>query len=197
MDLGAYALMYSINTDKLLNDLNINIERLRGIRFMINEEKISKKNIEDIIKDQKTEAVETWLKQKSWTYSCSANDYKEHPAFIKGVNEFGRKTIIDYDFSKVHGKNRKILKFKFKQIEKAVKTQFNLFNKYVGKNVLYIHARQGGYNRQWCGTNKLAQHPLYLGDIDDYYDDTYCDIYFDISNINIEDYKDNSERCEN
>ena len=43
MDLGAYALMYSVNTDKLLNDLNINIERLRGIRFMINEEKISKK----------------------------------------------------------------------------------------------------------------------------------------------------------
>lgn len=76
----------------------------------------------------------------------------------------------------LHGKARK----KYKLLLKQAKKQYGIFNKYVGKNVLYVHARLGGSNWSYCGGSELEKHPLYLERVDDYYDNTYCDIYFRI-----------------
>lgn len=56
--------------------------------------------------------------------------------------------------------------------------QCDIFNKYVGKNVLYVHARVGGANWDFFGMDEITKHPLYLERVDDYFDSTYCDIYF-------------------
>lgn len=192
MDMSAYIFMQGIDTEKLLKQLNIEIMRLRGIRFMQAEEKIPEEKIQKIIKEQKVLAVVTYLRQHSWDCWTSTQEERnlKKPAFIWGINEYGERDVIDYDFSKIHGKNRRALKLRFKQIERDVKAQFNMFNKYAGKQVLYIHARQGGGNRDWCRMDLVAKHPLYLGDVDDCYDGTYCDIYYDIKNVDIKEYVD-------
>lgn len=61
-------------------------------------------------------------------------------------------------------------------------TEYALFNEYVGKNVLYVHARIGGGNRDYYAEDweKIRKHPLYLADCDDCFDTTYCDIYYDL-----------------
>ena len=62
-----------------------------------------------------------------------------------------------------------------------------MFNSYVGKDVLYVHARQGGGNRDYYPID--TKHPMYLSDCDDYWDSTYCDIYYDLGKGKIEDKK--------
>lgn len=74
----------------------------------------------------------------------------------------------------LHGKARK----KYKLLLKHARKQYDIFNKYVGKNVLYVHARLGGSNWDFFGMDEITKHPLYLERVDDYYDNTYCDIYF-------------------
>ena len=66
--------------------------------------------------------------------------------------------------------------------EEIVSTEDNLFNRYAGQNVLYVHARIGGDNRDYYSEDweKIRQHPLYLDDCDDEFDTTYCDIYYDL-----------------
>lgn len=58
------------------------------------------------------------------------------------------------------------------------KEQYELFNKYVGEDVIYVHARIGGPNWYYYEGDKLTEHPDYLDRCDDACDCTYCDIYF-------------------
>lgn len=74
----------------------------------------------------------------------------------------------------LHGKKRK----KYKLVLKHARKRYSMFNKYVGKNVLYVHARVGGANWDFLGMDEITKHPLYLEKIDDFFDETYCDIYF-------------------
>lgn len=191
MDLYAYSQIEIL--EDILKEINVEIRRLRGLRLMAKEEVVSKEKIEEIIKSQKVSAVEQWLKQHEWDCWSSSKDNKWHPAFKEkkvirtcGDEEWTDYEVVDYDFSKIHGKDRKELKFKFKKIEREVKAEFNMFNKFVGTNTLYVHARQGGGNRDWYGMDKIAKHPRWLGDVDDCYDGTYCDIYFDLNGIDVE-----------
>ena len=72
-------------------------------------------------------------------------------------------------------------------LKKQGNKQQELWNKYCGKDVLFIHARQGGGNREYYMPD-VQKHPRYLDDVDDSYDCTYCDIYVDISGIDITKY---------
>ena len=190
MDLGAYA---QINTlDKVFNAVDVTIYRLRGLRLMKFEHLITSDEIENCIKNRKVETVETWLKQHSFDCWTSDRDEKKHPAFIYDKDN----RVVDYDFSKIHGKDRKRIKFEFKKLNKRYRAQFNLFNKYVGKNVLYVHARQGGDNRFYCDMPLVEKHPRWLSDIDDAYDCTYCDIYFNLDGLDI-DYEQIKKELEN
>lgn len=180
MDLGAYKQIDTL--DDVLSAVDVTIYRLRGLRLMRFEELITQEEIDERINYEKIKTVETWLKQHSFDCWTSDRDDKKHPAFIYDKDG----NVVDYDFSKVHGKDRKRLKFEFKKLTKAYQGQFDLFNKYVGKNVLYVHARQGGGNRAYCEMAKVEKHSRWLGDIDDAWDCTYCDIYFNLDGLNID-----------
>src|SRR5690348_7711199 len=43
---------------------------------------------------------------------------------------------------------------------------------------LVVYTRNGGANREEHMPKNLAKHPLYLGDQDDKFDETYASIYF-------------------
>ena len=57
-----------------------------------------------------------------------------------------------------------------------------MWNKYAGnENVLYIHSRIGGPNWNSYNGNELTKLPWFLDKVDDFFDDTYCDIYAHIN----------------
>lgn len=176
MDLYAYAQIEKYQ--KILDDNQIKIARLRGLRLMKEEELITDEDIQKRISEEKTDYAVDWLRQHcDWCWSSTKAD-KRHKSFVYGKDENGERTVIGVDFSKVHGKDRKHIKHHWKMIRKAFTDQYEMWNRYVGKNVLYVHARQGGGNRSWYPID--TSHPMYLEDIDDAWDKTYCDIYYDL-----------------
>ncbi len=183
MDLYAYSNIE--DNEYILEKNNIEIPRLRGIRFMKNETKVSQEDIEKEVNKAKLENAIQWLKQKDWDIWSSSKENYKHPSFIYKLvpDEFEEgeytKSIVDIDWSKVNRKNRNIIKLKNREDEKRIRTNFEMFNSYVGKDVLYVHARQGGGNRLYYPID--TTHPMYLSDCDDYYDSTYCDIYYDLT----------------
>lgn len=135
MDLYAYS-----QIDKLKNYLeenNIDIPRLRGLRLMKDETPVSEEKIKEYAKELSIGII---------------------VAGIDSVSEDKRK--------------------RYELALKRVKKQYDMFNKYAGKNVLYVHARLGCSNWDFFGMDEITKHPLYLERVDDYYDSTYCDIYF-------------------
>lgn len=177
MDLGAYAKMEDLK--HILEESNIKISRLRGLRLMKSEKSIPLEKIEEKIANTKLENAITWLKQKSWDCWTLSKDDVIHKAFIYKKIKDERK-IVAINWTKVNRKDRKIIKLKNKEDEKRIKTNITMFNSYVGKNVLYVHARQGGNNRTYYPID--TKHPMYLSDCDDLWDDTYCDIYYNLEN---------------
>jgi len=175
MDIGAYCKIEEL--EHFLKENDIEIKRLRGIRLMSQETLVSEKNIIELIEKDKRNYLTNWLQQHNDCWWSSRKSLKKHKAFIYG-NKHGKKEIIGYDFSKVHGKDRKHIKFAWKKIEKRYRSQFEMFNQFVGKNVMMVHARQGGGNRPWYPID--TNHPMYLCDVDDAFDNTYCDIYYDL-----------------
>lgn len=176
MDLGAYANIEDLRY--ILNDNNIEIKRLRGLRLMKDEQPMPLEKIEEIIDNTKLENAVRWLKQGSWNCWSSTKEDKDHKAFIyKKVD--GKVKIVDIDWSKVNRSDRNTIKLKNKKDEERIIKNMNMFNSYVGKDVLYVHARQGGDNRPYYPIDTM--HPMYLSDCDDYWDDTYCDIYYDLT----------------
>ena len=133
MDLYAYSQIDDLK--KYLEENNIDIPRLRGLRLMKEETPVCKESVEEM------------------------------PLCFF----FKEKSIAD-----LHGKKRK----KYKLLLKQAKKQYDIYNKYIGKNVLYVHARVGGANWDFFGMDEITKHPLYLERVDDYFDSTYCDIYF-------------------
>ena len=151
---------------------------------MKNEEPIPQEKIDEIINQSRLENAITWLKQKSWSTWSLDRDDKTHPSFIIGkvYNEYKDewvKDVVAIDWSKVRRKDRNAIKLRNRKDDKRILTNLNMFNSYCGKDVLYVHARQGGGNRSWGPID--TTHPMYLSDCDDYWDSTYCDIYYDLT----------------
>lgn len=175
MDLYAYMQIEDLGS--ILKDNNIEIARLRGIRLMRDEEMISQEEINKQVEEQKLCNAKEWLEQKSWNVWSSDRANRKHKEFIYG--ELGE--VIGIKWNLVNRKNRNIIKLKNKEDEKRIRDNYNMFNSYVGKNVLYVHARQGGGNRYYYPID--TKHPMYLSDCDDAYDNTYCDIYYDLDKV--------------
>ena len=182
MDLYAYAQIEDL--ENLLKINNIEISRLRGLRLMKQEKAISQEDIEKIVENQKLDNAIQWLKQGEWNCWSSSKDERVRKAFIYNMipDEYDdnklKKTIVAIDWSKVNRKDRNAIKLENRKDEKRIRTNLEMFNSYVGKNVLYVHARQGGGNRDYYPID--TKHPMYLSDCDDYWDSTYCDIYYDL-----------------
>ena len=174
MDLGAFVQIE--NLQEILNKQNICVPRLRGLRLMTQEKSISKEAMEECIRQETLEIVKDIVEQNSLNSWCSWLNDTRNDILIRNKD----REVIGYRWNKIHGRKRKWIKFEIKKLKKAVYNQYNTFNKYVGKNVLYVHARVGGDNWYYCEGYKLAEHSDFLEKCDDYYDCTYCDIYFKI-----------------
>lgn len=91
---------------------------------------------------------------------------------------------IDYDkliktnngikWENLHGKKRKIAKYKIKKLRREIRKKYDTYNKYVGRDdVLYFHTIVD--TNQY---NELRHSQSYIEDIPDWYDPRYKDMYF-------------------
>ena len=188
MDLGAYVQIGSLSKLAKLN--NINVERLRGYRHMKYEDKPLDIN-------EETKGLNRYIVEDLVTgipaWSLNSNMYKWNFESDKKVRKFYDSKNERIKWENIHGKRRKILKYALKIKRLEAKKQFDLFNKYLGReDILYIHARIG--SRSWSDIHywDYKKEPWYIDGIDDYFDDSYCDIY---AKLNITEVKeDNADK---
>ena len=176
MDLTAYSLGEILEAVMQAN--GIEVPRFRGARLMELEEKISDESLQEALKDAELSACEE---------ACESDfEFKAH------WREFGyrtdkiKKRYIKYDnkkpvsikWDKLHGYKRKTVKYTIRKDKQRIIQNFETFNKYCGReDVLYIHARIGGWNWEAFKGSELMKQPWFLEKCDDAYDSTYCDIY--------------------
>lgn len=187
MDLGAYVQIADF--EQIVKDNGIDIPRLRGYRLMKDEKPISKEEIAemrtfiaiDCVKELCT-SKPFWSANPYCYYENSETDRKYSYYLIRNEDEY-----IDVRWDRIHGKKRKILKFEIKKAIRRLEKQYEIWNKYAGKeDVLYIHSRMGGFNwGMYKDKESITNQPWFLDRVDDWFDDTYCDFYAKI-NINKE-----------
>jgi len=175
MDLGAYAQIDDLK--KIMEENNISVPRLRGLRLMKYENPIE--DIDKVIKDQWL-----WMCENSccsdFIYNPSWSEYSQRTEKIRKRYMIYDKdhNLIDVNWKAIHGKKRKLFKYNLKLSKRQVIPALTTYNKYCGQdNVLYIHARIGGLNWVPYGGPELAKQPWFIKKVDDYFDNTYCDIY--------------------
>lgn len=180
MDLGAYARIDTLQHVMVKN--NISVPRLRGIRLMSEEKPVPADTIEQEV-------------MKIGLYDCELacrSHFEWHPAgymFSPRTDRLMHRYITYHDdndtpvgirWDRVHGKKRKLFKYLLKSARKRVTENYNTFNKYCGqKDILYIHARIGGGNWPYYGS-EVKDQPWFIEKVDDPFDSTYCDIYASI-----------------
>lgn len=177
MDLYAYANIE--NLSDLAKKNGIFVERLRGYRLMKDEQPISKEEIQETIDSTILYRVEqsvrseprfalhpTCITYDSWT------DYLTDYYLV-----IENKRVVGIRWDRIHGKNRRNLKFLIKKSKKKILKSIKMFNKYCGQDVLYIHARLGSTSWSEIKHYHYTQAPWYLESCDDYFDSSYCDIY--------------------
>ena len=183
LDLHAYTQIE--NLEKVAKDNNIEIPRLRGYRLMKDEIHVSSDDLKRLMRDCEVDVCERLCRSAPyWSGNANIHSYGSTTDIIcdyyleKSVNEDGCEKYTGIRWDRIHGWKRKVLKFEIKKKNRNIKEQFDMWNKYAGKeNVLYIHARIGGGNWSYFGGNDLAKKPWFLGKADDWFDETYCDIY--------------------
>lgn len=175
MDLYAYSQIESLK--EILTKQNIEVPRLRGLRLMNEEEIVSQEEINKMIDNTILCVVERIVEQNSLFIWSSTRDDTRNDILIRNED----REVIGYHWDKIHGKKRKRIKYEIKKIKKEFQKQYDLFNSFVGKDVLYVHARLGGGNWNYFQGYKLTKHPDYLNHCDDSWDSTYCDIYFKVN----------------
>lgn len=191
MDLEAYCQIPRF--EEFMKENNIEIPRLRGYRYMGEEQMVSESDIQDSIRKQHGWVLEHFVCSvprfnpfaNSWCYSSETYRLKKKYLIREPVEyEFhGQKHIFDRTvgirWDLIHGKRRKRLKYALKLAARDVRRQFETFNKYVGCNdVFMIHARIGGRNWEAYDAHvNVATQPWFIEKVDDYFDSTYCDIY--------------------
>ena len=183
MDLTAYVQIKDL--EEIARNNNIIVPRLRGYRLMKDEEPISSEEIKRLMKNCEVDVCKDLCSTKPF-WSTHAN-YSVYSRFtqrlfkyylVENIDENGYKTYTDVRWDRIHGWKRKILKFEIKKKKRRIQKQFEMWNKYAGKeNILYIHSRIGGPNWNSYDGNELAKSSWFLDKVDDYFDNTYCDIY--------------------
>lgn len=183
MDLYAYSQIDDL--DKIAKDNGIEVPRLRGYRLMKDEEPVSNEEIKKMIKDCEIEVVKDLCESEPfWSInSCSHilsryTDFLKEFFLIKTHDKDNYNEYIGIRWDRIHGWKRKVLKFAIKKQKRRIRKQYDMWNKYAGReDVLYIHSRIGGNNWNYYGGNELTKQPWFLGKVDDNFDSTYCDIY--------------------
>jgi hypothetical protein len=174
MDLGAYVQIEDI--EQIAKDNGIEVPRLRGYRLMKDEEYIDYSDMfEDIDIDSVKalcESVPFWSMYPRYSESWEYTDYLKH-LFL----EYKDNKPIRVRWERIHGWKRKTLKLAIHNRKKRIKAQYDMWNKYVGReDILYIHSRIGGNNWPIYAHDVLGK-PWFIERVDDSFDSTYCDIY--------------------
>jgi hypothetical protein len=181
MDLYAYTQIE--NLEEILEKMNIEIPRLRGLRLMKVEEPITDEKLKKALNENLIEHAEFILTSDYFDTGWWSHTYPTPPNKKKYIVYDKDEKVVAIRWDKLHGKKRKQLKYMLKQYEKAFWKQMNMFNSFCGKDVLYVHARIGGSNWNYYQCDYIIKYPQYLDRCNDYWDCTYCDIYFDISEV--------------
>ena len=190
MDLGAYAQIDDL--EQIMADNGIEIPRLRGLRLMKDEAPLTKEDLEEAIKDDILWEVQSLIRGcPKWDWnSCVTELSSKTDALCDyylwyDVDEHGCHRYIDICWDRIHGKKRKACKYVIKKVKKRVKEQFDMWNKYAGRDdVLYIHARLGSGNWGGYDCDKIVKgQPWYLEHCEDHFDCTYVDIYAKIKEV--------------
>ena len=112
MDIGACARIEDLST--ILASTGINIPRLRGLRLMATEEKISEDEIKEMTDSAEVDAVEDLVRAcPPWSVSSSCHSYcnrtdKNLKRFlVYDEDERGYKRPTAVRWSELHGKKRK------------------------------------------------------------------------------------------
>lgn len=185
MDLGAYIQIDEL--EELAKKNGIEVSRLRGYRLMKNEKPVS---LEDLYADVEVEECADLIEQSwvnshcyalSWATDRNKRKYMKYHT-VTHTYENGDTWTKDVPYSvkweKIHGKHRKALKLAIKQRKKIIKAQYDMWNKYCGRDdVLYIHARLGTYSWSDIKHTSYKDRLWYLESCDDSCDRSYCDIY--------------------
>lgn len=180
MGMDIYAYSQIENLQKIAEANGIVVPRVRGYRLMANESELTCNTIYHAIRDHEMsiyeracESCPRFRPDSNIVEFSSATDRLRKKYLVKENGE-----IVGFRWDLVHGKNRKVIKYAVKKGRRAVIKQLETFNKYVGRNdILYIHARIGGPNWGYFGGDDIAREPWFVEKVDDYFDDTYCDIY--------------------
>lgn len=182
MDLGAYSNIGTDEIEEIVKKNNIDVPRLRGYRLMKNEKPVSQKDMKDLYEAAGLVLLENMI--TGVPYFSLNPDYFQYDALqYKRMDYYATPDGVDkqIDWSKIHGWKRKNLKFALKQMWKDIKKQYDMFNKYAGRNdILYIHSRIGGDNWPYY-KHYVVNEPWFIERVDDAYDNTYCDIYAKIT----------------
>ena len=184
MDMGAYCQIE--NLGKIAKANGIDIPRLRGYRLMKDEGPFTKGEIKEMMDQAAIYAVQRLCRAEPfWDPHAICHCYNAYTDYLSNFflvtekSEDGRNNFVGIRWDRIHGKKRKILKYAIKKKTRAIKAQYDTWNKYAGKEgVLYAHSRIGGPN--WScyeGDALVAKQPWFLERVDDYFDSTYCDIY--------------------
>ena len=183
MDLMAYAQID--NLDEIAKQNGIEVPRLRGYRLMKDEALVTTEELQRLMKECEVQVCEDlccsvpfWSARSSCHRFSSQTDYIRKYFLTQAVDEKGYKRYVGIRWDRIHGKKRKILKFAIKKQNKRIQRQFEVWNRYAGKEgILYIHSRIGGRNWNYYGGDELITKPWFLEKVDDWFDSTYCDIY--------------------
>ena len=183
MDLAAFVQIDDL--DAIAKANGIEVPRLRGYRLMKDEQPVSLEELKALMKDCEVQVCEDlccsvpfWSARSSCHRFSQQTDYIRKYFLIQEVDEKGYNRYVGIRWDRIHGKKRKILKFAIKKQNKRIQKQFDVWNKYAGKEgVLYIHSRIGGRNWDYYGGDELSAKPWFLEKVDDWFDSTYCDIY--------------------
>lgn len=179
MDLGAYTQIYDL--EHIMEENGISVPRLRGLRLMADEKPLSKEEIAseayEIGVNECMDACENGFSYNAYSFELSERTDRLIHKYLSFENQ-DDTFPNDVKWTKVHGRKRKLFKYKMKTSKRRVEKQYNVFNKYCGReDVLYIHARIGGNNWNYYGGDELTKQPWFLEKVDDAFDSTYCDIY--------------------
>lgn len=191
MNLAAYAQIPTLSD--VMKSNGIEVPRLRGLALMRDQEPYTKEEIEECMKDIEVDALKDLLRSEPFfnPNSCchsydSWTDYLVDFYTIKSSepSEFGNYKEIGVRWDKIHGWKRRILKFEIKKQKRRILNKIAAWNRYAGRDdVLYIHARIGGWNWNDYGGPELTRQSWFLEKVDDSWDSTYCDIFAKIEPV--------------
>lgn len=188
MSLRAYA--HNGNLEKIVKDNGIEIPGLRGYRLMKDEAPATKEEIEKTKKEFEIRIVERlctsepfWNPDSSGCLLDSYTDYLKDLFLFRNYNNKNCREYTGIRWNRIHGWKRKILKYEIKKQNQRIQKQFDMWNKYAGKdNVLYIHSRLGGHNwKDFDGKQELISQPWFLDRVEESFDSEYCDFYAQIT----------------